>query len=318
MDEAYHYPPELFSLLVDAISKLNRSKADVLLFFRNAGVSNEITEDLSERLRTDCEGLKKHEIARAVLQRLNEQGDKALRARREVVKRISQWEDFTRCWSGDEMAARGLVGEVRRVVNVKDSFTRMDQAREKEVQQRLAEQDKKVQAIAQRHAELDSIRKEMGVLTRETDPHKRGKALEGLLNRLFRHAGILVKEAFTRTEGNGTGIIEQIDGVVEINGDLYLVEMKWYQTPLGPDQVSNHLVRIHGRGQARGIFISASGYTPAALAACRQYMQETVVVLCTLDEIVRLLEDERDLVSFLKAKIVASMVDKNPYHRIME
>ena len=37
-DITFHYPPELFSLLVDTIPLLNRSKKDVLLFFRGAGV----------------------------------------------------------------------------------------------------------------------------------------------------------------------------------------------------------------------------------------------------------------------------------------
>ena len=39
MTITYQYPPELFSLLVDAIAVLCKSKKDVLLFFRGAGVS---------------------------------------------------------------------------------------------------------------------------------------------------------------------------------------------------------------------------------------------------------------------------------------
>jgi len=47
-DITFHYPPELFSLLVDVIPLLNRSKPDVLTFFRGAGVSNDMTSDISE------------------------------------------------------------------------------------------------------------------------------------------------------------------------------------------------------------------------------------------------------------------------------
>lgn len=35
-DITFHYPPELFNLLVDAIPALNRGKRDVLVFFRGA------------------------------------------------------------------------------------------------------------------------------------------------------------------------------------------------------------------------------------------------------------------------------------------
>ena len=33
-DIIFHYPPELFNLLVDVLPLLNRSKQDVLVFFR--------------------------------------------------------------------------------------------------------------------------------------------------------------------------------------------------------------------------------------------------------------------------------------------
>lgn len=37
-DITFHYPPELCNLLVDVVPLLNRSKPDVLMFFRGAGV----------------------------------------------------------------------------------------------------------------------------------------------------------------------------------------------------------------------------------------------------------------------------------------
>jgi hypothetical protein len=46
------------------------------------------------------------------------------------------------------------------------------------------------------------------------------------LNSLFAFAGFLVREAFTIKGDEGQGIVEQIDGAVEIDGVLYLVEMK--------------------------------------------------------------------------------------------
>lgn len=41
---------------------------------------------------------------------------------------------------------------------------------------------------------------------------------------------------------DGLGVVEQIDGVIELQGDLYLVEMKWWQDALGPGDVAQHLV----------------------------------------------------------------------------
>jgi hypothetical protein len=52
-DITFHYPPELFNLLVDVVPLLSRSKRDVLLFFRGAGVPDAITADLSARLKSE-------------------------------------------------------------------------------------------------------------------------------------------------------------------------------------------------------------------------------------------------------------------------
>ena len=60
---AFHYPPELFNLLVDAIPVLNRSKKDVLLFFRGAGVSASLLADLYRRLKENPERVNKFDIA---------------------------------------------------------------------------------------------------------------------------------------------------------------------------------------------------------------------------------------------------------------
>ncbi len=53
-------------------------------------------------------------------------------------------------------------------------------------------------------------------------------------------------------------MVEQIDGVIELDGELNLVEIKWWSVPLGAGEVSHHLVRVFNRGHLRGIFISAS------------------------------------------------------------
>ena len=49
----FHYPPELFNLLVDAVPLLNKTKKDLLLFFAGAGVADDMLGDLRRRLRAD-------------------------------------------------------------------------------------------------------------------------------------------------------------------------------------------------------------------------------------------------------------------------
>lgn len=314
MDIIFHYPHELTELLVDTIPLLSKGKKGVLLFFKGSGVADDLLQDLDKRIKITPKDISKYEIARTVLTRINERGESCLRERREILKRVTEIEDFSVCWPGDQLKAKGLVSEVRRVVNVKDSFTRINQQRETERLHRIQKVEAEQLEIARHNEDIEVLRNDLNKLFFEPNAQKRGKALEPVLNRLFEVHGILVREAFTLRGTGGEGIIEQIDGVIEFESHLYLVEMKWTSEPLGPGDIAQHLVRVFGRGHARGLFISASAYTPAALISCRESLRQSVFSLCNLSEFILLLEQQSDLKAFLKSKVNAAIVDKNPLY----
>ena len=158
-DITFHYPPELFNLLVDAVPLLNKTKKDLLLFFAGAGVADDMLRDLRQRLRTDPKNINKFEITRTVLRRLNERGEKTLRARRDVLRRVVEFTNFDACWPDDQLKAKGAVAGVRDIVNQKDSFTRMNLAREEERQARLALAERERSAGRKRKAASSSSKK---------------------------------------------------------------------------------------------------------------------------------------------------------------
>jgi restriction system protein len=300
-------------LLVDTIPRLFKSKQDVLLFFKGAGASPSTFQDIAEQIKQDRRSVNKFEITRTILARLNEGGDVMIRARREVLKRVTEFEDFSMCWPEDRLAAQGLVEQVRKVINVKDSFTRMRMEQEAERRLRQAEQQAKLENLRARREEYQQIKDALNKLFSETNPQRRGRDLEGILNRLFRFSNILTKESFTLRGTEGEGIVEQIDGAVEFDGTIYLVEMKWWNQPLGVPEVSQHVVRVFNRGNVGGIVISAAGFTDPAIAIARDALSQKVVVLCDLREIVMLLDREADLLEFLRSKVRAASIDKVPY-----
>ena len=197
LDQTYHYPPELLEMLTEVIPCLFKSKQGVIDFFRGAGTPAPFLAEWQSKVRTDRDSVKKHEIARDVLRQLNEGGDKTLAQRREVIKRVSEFEDFSTCYENDRYKAQGLVAQILKVVNVKDSFTRMNLEREKERKQRQAAYTASVEAKQKEVKERAAIKDSLYKLFAETDPYKRGKQLEGILNSLFSFAGFLVREAFT-------------------------------------------------------------------------------------------------------------------------
>ena len=128
-------------MLVDTIPRLCRSKRDVVLFLRGAGVKHAMLSGIEIQLANDRESINKFGIVRTVLSSLNEIGDSGIRQRREVVKRVVEFEDFSTCWPDDELEAKGLVAEIRRVVNVKDSFTRINLERDAQVRKHRETQE---------------------------------------------------------------------------------------------------------------------------------------------------------------------------------
>lgn len=316
MDLTYQYPPDLFEELVATIPLLNRSKQAVVDFFRGAGVASDLLSDLANRVITDRNNINKFEISRTVLARLNDKGESTLRERREVLKRVIEFKDFSVCWDKDRLNAKGRIAEIRELVHEKDAFTRMSLERERERSQRLERQRAEDSKRRRRTEERESLKKELFALFGMTDVRKRGEKFEEVLNNLFAHFGVLIRESFAiRSEESGK-IFEQIDGAIEIDRRLFLVEVKWYKDPIDVNHVSRHLVRVFSRSEAHAIMISASEFTESAIAICKDGLRDKVVSLVLLEEIVRWLDSEGDLTDLLRQKIQLAILDRMPFSRV--
>ncbi len=318
MDERFHFPPDVFNLLVDTIPLLCKGKDDVLLFLRGAGIPQEDLAAMATKVRVDRNSVSKFAIVRDVLEKLNKRGDSALTARREVIKRVVEFEEFSMCWESDIYKAKAKVGDLKRIVNVKDSFTRMNQQREAAQAEIAAKARAEREAAAERRRKIQNVRDRLNALFgMDNEPQKRGKLLEGVLNDLFRAYGILVREDFKRQDQSGSVVVEQIDGVIEFEGHIYLVEMKWLKDPVGVPELGSHMMRLYARDGVRGIFISNSDFASSAISECVTHSANKTMALCTLREIVMLLMNERDLVSLLREKVRAAVIDKKPFVEIL-
>lgn len=195
MAEAFHYPPELFELLIETIARLSRGKKGVVLFLRGAGVADEDLAEVEHAVATNPNSINKFEIVRKVLTQVNARGDNGLRPRREIIKRVVEFESFETCWPEDQLKAKGLVASVREAVNAKDSFTRMRQERDAERDAALTRQRAEQAAAAEKRAKIEQVNTRLAALFGMDDkPQERGKLLESVLNDLFRAYGIHVRE----------------------------------------------------------------------------------------------------------------------------
>jgi restriction system protein len=302
-DITFHYPPELFQLMVDAVPRLCRSKTDLMLFLQGAGIGEDILRDHWQVVRTDPKSVSKFQITRYVLQRLNERGERTLQERRELLRRVVEFENFSACWENERAAAKGYVADIRNIVEVKDSFTRMRQEKDRERREHMKQQEARVAALRKQKAAQEQVRQKLyGLFKEDLDPHQRGRDFEAVLNELFQLDGILLRDSFRR-QGQQGQTLEQIDGAVEIAGQLYLVEAKWHKQPIGVQDVQVLISRLFLRpGAPRGIFISASGFSGPAINAQQEAASQKILLLCDLSEIVQILDREEDIGRFFKRK----------------
>lgn len=318
MDGLFHYPPDVFNLLVDTIPRLCKSKQDVLLFLRGAGVPDADLSAMQAQVQRNRDAVNKFEIARDVLTNVNLRGESGLRPRREIIKRVVEFEEFSMCWPGDLDKAKANVGDLRKMVNVKDAFTKMQNARDELQAEKAAEARVAHAAKVEQKRKLADVRDRLNALFgMDSEPQKRGKLLEGVLNDLFRAYGIHMKEDFKRLDQSGAVVVEQIDGVIEFEGHTYLVEMKWLKDRVGVNDLSSHFLRLFARPDVRGLFISTSAFASTCITECHTHAANKTMVLSSVREFVMLLINERDLIEMLRTKVRAAVLDKKPFLEII-
>jgi restriction endonuclease Mrr len=310
-DPSFHFPPDLFAAVKDAVPLLTRSKRDVLVFFEGCGVDRAILRPVRERLARDST-ISKYVIADDIIVELNRQGDEGLGARRRVLQRISEFDEFSSCYADNVLKAKGAVAAVAQLINKKDSFTRLQEEHQRDEAAHRAKRRAEADAQLARRAELDSVKSDLFGLFSTQDPHQRGKVLESVLNRLFALEDVAVREAFVVVGHDGAGTVEQIDGAIELDGTLYVVEMKWWSARLGRAEVAPHLVSVFGRAGAGGIHISNSGYSPAAIEDYERALGHSTVVLVELEEIVQALTIGASVAELLRAKLKNAVLDRRP------
>ena len=315
-DDAYHFPPDLLDLLIDTIPLLCRSKQDVLTFFRGCGVAHVTMADLQQQVIADRNAINKYAITRSILTRINEGGDRNLGQRRQVIKRVTEFQDFSSCWPADQLKAKGLVASIRELVNAKDIVTRISQERDSDRQKHLRKQAAAAEAKRLRRTERDELRRRLAALRLMSNPRERGLAFEAVLNAIFKLDGLSVREAFTlNTEDGHVG--EQIDGLIVLDGHPILVEAKWHTAPLGVNDVCRHLVRVYGRpAGVHGLIVSASDFATPAVEECKRALTEHVFMLAEVNEILMLLENPNVcLRTWLSAKLLAASINRQPLFR---
>jgi hypothetical protein len=314
--DVYRFRPDVFRAVTEAVPLICPAKKDVVAFFRGAGLRHSRLDALAAEVRANREALRKHDMVHELLIVANEDpSNDGLRVQREILKRIVDFNNFEACWPKDQLAAKGAVAKVRELVAEKDAFTRMAQAHDNERAARIKEQAKKVEEARKSKEERDSVKSALYAAIVMPPGRARGDTFEAVLNRVFALDGLLIRESFHLAE-DGIGIVEQIDGVMELDNHLYLVEAKFWSENLGVGDVAQHMVRVASRSEMRGLYVVHPGFSEAAIRSVADALQRGVFILGTVEELVHVFEADGSISEWLRAKLRHAMIDKDP-HRLV-
>lgn len=99
-------------------------------------------------------------------------------------------------------------------------------------------------------------------LTKLNDnPQTRGFKFEKFLNDLFSVFGLKPRQSFKL-------VGEQIDGSIELDNEIYLIEAKWHDSQISADELYVFSSKIERKSDwTRGLFISFSGFTEDGITA---------------------------------------------------
>jgi hypothetical protein len=101
---------------------------------------------------------------------------------------------------------------------------------------------------------------------------ERGYAFEKVFVELMKISGIPVEEPF-RIVG------EQIDGAIKYGGHYYLIELKWTKSKSAHKEISSLYLKVEGKLDARGIFISMNGYSNEIIESLPKGKKLTTLLL---------------------------------------
>lgn len=313
MAMSYHFPPDLFNLLVDAIPKINRNKKDLLTFFKNVGTPMHLLNRYYAIVNNDPKQISKRDITREVLEHLNSSdSNEYLAIRRKLLQRVVDFTAFNTCYEDDVDSAKARIYEIKQLVTIKDSVTKQEQFIKNERNEKIKAKQQLLDRITTSKLKYDAIVNDFNKLFAITNPQLRGKSLETVLNELFTFFKIGIRESFCIADEETGKIYEQIDGTIELNNYLTLIEMKWEHNPIGVNPLSRFMTRLFVRSNVDGIIISYSSFTDTAPPIAKEGLSQRTVALVDLQDISKILTLKKDLPEYLTSLIREVRLTKNP------
>ena len=133
-------------------------------------------------------------------------------------------------------------------------------------------------------------------LIKDLDPRQRGFGFEKLLNEIFDERDVLINSSYRTAENS-----QQIDGAIEINGKIFLLEAKWEKSEtLAASKLYSFLGKINSKLEGTlGIFISYNTLSENFINSVREGLKQNCIIIHGGDNIRDIIECNLNIEEFV-------------------
>lgn len=131
---------------------------------------------------------------------------------------------------------------------------------------------------------------------RQIDPKRRGLRFERLFYEIFESHKILLEKSFKTEDGS-----QQIDGAVEINNRIFLVEIKWERSKtLAASKLYSFLGKINSKIEGTlGLFVSYNELEKNFLDSTRAGIKQNCIIINGEDNIIPIIRGELSVADYV-------------------
>ncbi|WP_396191806.1 hypothetical protein [Flavobacterium sp.] len=128
-----------------------------------------------------------------------------------------------------------------------------------------------------------------------TKAKTRGFAFEALLNEIYDDCEVLISKSYKTADGT-----QQIDGAVQINSKIFLIEAKWEKKEtLAASKLYSFLGKINSKMEGTlGVFISHEKLSNNFLKSIRNGLRQNCIVIHGPDEIANIIDNKLNLAEY--------------------
>lgn len=188
-----------------------------------------------------------------------------------------------------EEARRAL----RQLKRVTDRYSELAAERER-LASELEEAEAANAARRSHHLKLVELHQRFMAMHADQDAQQRGVDFESLLNELFALWDLTPRAAYNLDH-------EHIDGAFTFRTDDYLLEARWWATPLGPKELNDFKAKVDGKARnTLGLMVAVNGFTEGAIV--KHSHSQTPLVLMDAQDLMPVLEGRVGLDEVLHRK----------------